>query len=126
MRSPSGNRVVHLELRTGNLACACAVFSGLLGWEAETVHAGDASYVTLAPGGPIDTGVVEDDTERGFWLPYVEVADVAALTGRAEELGLRVLLAPREGPTGWRSVIASPTAGVVALWQPKCRAPHRR
>ena len=35
------------------------------------------------------------------------------------QLGAAVLLAPREGPSGWRSVVASPEAGEVALWEPK-------
>jgi hypothetical protein len=30
-----------------------------------------------------------------------------------------VLLEAREGPTGWRSVVATPAAGEIALWQPK-------
>jgi predicted enzyme related to lactoylglutathione lyase len=32
-----------------------------------------------------------------------------------------VLLAPREGPTGWRSVVATPEGGEIAFWQPKPR-----
>jgi hypothetical protein len=30
-----------------------------------------------------------------------------------------VLLAPREGPAGWRSVLATPAGGEIALWQQK-------
>jgi hypothetical protein len=26
---------------------------------------------------------------------------------------------PREGPAGWRSVVATPAAGEIAFWQPK-------
>jgi hypothetical protein len=29
------------------------------------------------------------------------------------------LLEPREGPAGWRSVLASSDGGEIALWQPK-------
>jgi predicted enzyme related to lactoylglutathione lyase len=53
------------------------------------------------------------------WLPYVEVDCVNDATERARELGARVLLGPREGPAGWRSVIATPAAGEIALWQQK-------
>jgi predicted enzyme related to lactoylglutathione lyase len=35
----------------------------------------------------------------------------------ARELGAAVLLAPHEGPAGWRSVIATTEAGEIALWQ---------
>jgi predicted enzyme related to lactoylglutathione lyase len=52
-------------------------------------------------------------------VPYVEVDRVNRSTERASELGAVVLLEPREGPSGWRSVVSSPEAGEVALWEPK-------
>jgi hypothetical protein len=30
-----------------------------------------------------------------------------------------VLLEPREGPAGWRSVVSTPAGGEIAFWQPK-------
>jgi predicted enzyme related to lactoylglutathione lyase len=63
--------------------------------------------------------VVEGDSERSLWLPYVEVEDVRAATEGARQLGAEVPLEPREGPAGWRSVIATAAGGDVALWQPK-------
>jgi predicted enzyme related to lactoylglutathione lyase len=53
------------------------------------------------------------------WLPYVEVPEIVAATERARRLGATVLLAPREGPAGWRSVVRAPAAGELAFWQPK-------
>jgi uncharacterized protein len=111
--------VVHLELRTGNLPRACAFYTGLFGWPAETVHTAAGDYLTLALGDRLEGGVVEHDTRRPFWLPYVEVADVTEATERARLLGASVCLPPREGPAGWRSVLAAPASGTVALWQPK-------
>jgi uncharacterized protein len=113
------NPVVHLELRTGNLACACAFYARLLGWRAEPMHTDSGDYLTLALGDRIEGGVVEHETKRPFWLPYVEVADVAEVTERARLLGAEVCLAPREGPAGWRSVLAASAGGMLALWQPK-------
>jgi hypothetical protein len=34
-------------------------------------------------------------------------------------LGGVVLLEPREGPAGWRSVVATPAGGEIAFWQAK-------
>jgi predicted enzyme related to lactoylglutathione lyase len=113
------NPVVHLELRTGNLACACAFATQLFGWRAEMVHTDSGEYLTLGLGDCIEGGVVEHDTRRPFWLPYVEVADVAEATERARLLGASVCLPPREGPAGWRSILVTPASGMVALWQPK-------
>jgi predicted enzyme related to lactoylglutathione lyase len=114
-----GHHVVHLELHTGNLPRACAFFTRLFGWRAETVHVGAASYVALDLGDAIQGGVVEDDLEHPLWIPYVEVADIAEATRRARRLGATVTLGPREGPTGWRCIIGAPAP--IALWQPKQR-----
>jgi predicted enzyme related to lactoylglutathione lyase len=107
------NPVVHLELRTGNLACACAFYTRLFGWRAET---GDY----LALGDRIEGGVVEQDLQQqAFWLPYVQVEDVADAAERARLAGASVCVPPREGPAGWRSVVYAPASGMLALWQPK-------
>jgi predicted enzyme related to lactoylglutathione lyase len=111
--------VVHLELHTGNLPRALAFYTGLFGWRAEKVDIGASSYMGLDLADGIDGGVVECDAPRPLWLPYVEVADVAAATDRARRLDASVLLAPREGPVGWRSVLSAPDGGEIALWQPK-------
>ena len=113
------NPLVHLELRTNNLPRACAFYTGLFGWRSETVHTRAGNYLMLELGNGFEGGVVEHETERPFWLPYVEVGDVAEATERARLLGASVLLSPREGPAGWRSVLSVPAGGEVALWQPK-------
>jgi predicted enzyme related to lactoylglutathione lyase len=111
--------VVHLELRTPNLARACGFYTRLFGWRAETVYADAGSYLELDLAAGIGGGVVERETGRPMWLPYVEVADVGDAVDRARALGGRVALEPREGPAGWRAVVAAPAGGEIALWQPK-------
>ena len=66
-------------------------------------------------------GIVQCPTRRPVWLPYVEVDRVDEVTDRAGRLGARVLLEPREGPAGWRSVVATPEGGEIAFWQPRAR-----
>jgi predicted enzyme related to lactoylglutathione lyase len=114
--------VVHLELHTGNLPRACSYYTELFGWHAETIDARSGSYLALDLGNGIDGGVVECDTERALWLPYVEVSDLAEATQRARLLGASVLLEPREGVAGWRSVVGDRAGAEVALWQPKGKA----
>jgi predicted enzyme related to lactoylglutathione lyase len=113
--------VVHLELHTGNLSRACAFYTRLFGWRAETIEGTCGSYLALGMGDGMDGGVVECETRRPLWLPYVEVADVAQATERGRRLGATVPLEPREGPAGWRSVLAAPSGGEIALWQAKGR-----
>jgi predicted enzyme related to lactoylglutathione lyase len=119
MAKRAPNPVVHLELCTGNSACACSFYTQLFGWQAETIHAGSANYLVLDLGEGIQGGIVERELERPFWLPYVVVADVVEATERARLLGASIVLGPRAGPAGWRSILATPAAGQIALGQPK-------
>ena len=118
MRMPS-RPVVHLELHTGDLASACAFYGLVCGWRPERIRAGTGSYVSLDLGRDLGGGIVAGSAERPLWLPYVEVADVACSTERAQALGASVLLGPREGRYGWRSVVAAEAVGQIAFWQPK-------
>ena len=113
------NPVVHLELHTGDMPAAQALYEQLCGWRAERIDAGGGSYLTLGLGDGIGGGIVECRTQRPLWLPYVEVADVNEITERARRLGALVALEPREGPAGWRSVVATPAGAEIAFWQPK-------
>ena len=124
MSTRVASRIVHLELHTHDLGGARAFYSTLLGWRADEVEADGRSYLALATGGRFDGGIVECGTTRPLWLPYVEVGEIDQATARATELGATVLLGPREGPSGWRSVVTEPAAGEVALWQAKARG-HR-
>ena len=120
MRAPD-SPVVHLELHTADLAGACDFYARALGWRTELLRLGSGSYHALGLGREIEGGIVECTSSRPLWLPYVEVADLAATTDRARELGAAVLLEPREGPAGWRGVIAPEAGGELGLWQSKTR-----
>ncbi len=111
--------VVHLELHTGNLPRATGFYTRLFDWRTERIKTDSGCYQALNLGSGLDGGVVECPTERPLWLPYVEVADLEGVTEEARELGAGVLLEPREGPAGWRSVLCAPAGGEVGLWQPK-------
>jgi predicted enzyme related to lactoylglutathione lyase len=119
MPQAAANPVVHIELQTDNLARACAFYTRLLGWRTEKITVGPRSYLALELGSGMGGGVVELEVPRPLWLPYVEVSNVVEATTRSRELGASVLLEPREGPAGWRSVVEAPAGARVALWQPK-------
>jgi uncharacterized protein len=112
-------RVVHLELRTPDLAHAQCFYRRLCGWREERVETPAGSYLELELGRGFAGGIVECPARSPLWLPYVEVQDIRAMTDRAQVLGATVMLGPREGPFGWRSVVATRAGGEIALWQPK-------
>lgn len=111
--------VVHLELHTADLRGARSFYAGVCGWRHEQITVPGGSYLALEMGGALGGGIVECSARRPLWLPYVEVPDMAEATERARRLGATVVLEPREGPAGWRGVVAAPAAGELAFWQPK-------
>jgi uncharacterized protein len=111
--------LVHLELHTPDRSAASAFYATLLDWRPDLIDAPCGSYLAVELGGGLGGGIVECATRRPLWLPYVEVDRIDEQTERARQLGARVLLGPREGPAGWRSVVSKEVAGEVALWQPK-------
>jgi predicted enzyme related to lactoylglutathione lyase len=119
MEPPPTNPVVHLELHTEDVPQASSFYADLFGWRPETIRAGSASYLALAMGRGLDGGMVECSARRPLWLPYVQVSDVRRVAERAQDLGAAVTLTPREGPVGWRAVVAAEAGGEIALWQPK-------
>ena len=111
--------VVHLELHARDRAAAGAFLTELVDWQPELIESECGSYVALELGRSLGGGIVQCGTRRAMWLPYVEVDRIEEQTEQARRLGARVLLQPREGPAGWRSVVSAPQAGEIAFWQPK-------
>jgi predicted enzyme related to lactoylglutathione lyase len=119
MAAPS-RPLVHLELHTGDLQSASDFYARQVGWRPEPVDARNgSSYLSLSMGRGLGGGIVECSVQRAAWLPYVQVSDVCAATEGARQAGAEILLAPREGPAGWRSVVRTPAGGEIAFWQPK-------
>jgi predicted enzyme related to lactoylglutathione lyase len=113
------NPVIHLELHTGDLSRASAFYARACGWRSERIECAAGSYLSLQMGGELGGGIVECGTGKALWLPYVEVDELGDATERARGLGAAVLLEPREGPAGWRSVVREPSGAEIAFWQPK-------
>ena len=111
--------VVHLELHTNDLPSASDLYGELCGWHPDRVDTRHGSYLALDMGRLLGGGIVESSTSKPLWLPYVAVGDVGSATDRALSLGASLLLAPREGPAGWRSVVSTPVGGEIAFWQQK-------
>jgi predicted enzyme related to lactoylglutathione lyase len=114
-------QVVHLELHTSDREASSRFYSELLQWQTDRIHTQWGSYHALKLGSRLDGGIVECGTGSASWLPYVAVDQIEVTTDLARRLGARLLLAPREGPAGWRAVLTTPAGGEIALWQPKPR-----
>ena len=111
------SKLVHLELHTPDQVQASAFYARLLHWRPELIRTASRSYLSLELSTDVGGGIVECGTQRPVWLPYVEVGAIDAATEHARRLGSTVVLEPREGPSGWRSIVATQHGGEVALWE---------
>jgi predicted enzyme related to lactoylglutathione lyase len=111
--------IVHLELHTSDLAQARSLYGELLSWRPDPIDTESGPYLALELGDGLGGGIVQCGTQRSVWIPYVKVDEIERVTARATELGATMLLEPREGPAGWRSVVSTPAGGEIAFWQQK-------
>jgi predicted enzyme related to lactoylglutathione lyase len=115
--------IVHLELHTGDLPAARALYAAVCGWNPGP---GDGPYLPLDLGGGLTGGIVAARAAHSLWLPYVRVASVHDATARAAEVGAEVLVAPEHGRSGSRSVVSTRAGAQIAFWHPAPGVPSPR
>ena len=103
--------VVHLELHTNDLPSARDLYGELCGWAPDRVDTGHGSYLALDLGRRLGGGIVESSTpHRRCGCPTSRSATYRRPRLVRVALGATLLLAPREGPAGWRSWSPRPSA----------------
>jgi uncharacterized protein len=113
------------DLGTTEGAAAKAFYTGLLGWEAEDLGAGEDGVYTMFRRGGRDVAALYEmgAEERGqlppHWSSYVSVTDVEAVAARARELGALVVAEPFDVmDSGRMAVVRDPGGAHLHLWQP--------
>jgi predicted enzyme related to lactoylglutathione lyase len=117
------NPFVHVELSTTDVAKAKAFYGKLFDWKLEDVPMGGGmTYTMIGVGEGTGGGMMQHPVPGApsGWLAYVDVADVAAATKKAQSLGATIAKDVTEIPgIGWFSVIVDPTGAALALWKGK-------
>jgi uncharacterized protein len=117
------------DLGTTDADAAKAFYTGVFGWEAVDVPAGEAgTYIRFKLDGRDVAAMYEmPEEQRGsqtpHWSSYVSVEDVDALAPRVLELGGEVLAHPFDVmQSGRMTGLRDPTGATVYLWQPREQA----
>jgi predicted enzyme related to lactoylglutathione lyase len=117
------NPFVHIELQTKDIAKSKAFYGELFGWKLEDISmSGGSSYTMINVGEGTGGGMFQNPNPEvpPFWLAYVGVDDIQAMTAKAKALGATVAHEVMEvGDFGWLSVLVDPTGAAFALWQGK-------
>jgi predicted enzyme related to lactoylglutathione lyase len=119
MSAPGTNTVSWFEIGAPDVEAAKAFYGPLFDWS----FAPDGAYTLItAPGAAGPSGGIFGT--GGDIPPYavfvVQVADVAATAARAEELGGKVVVAPKTLDDGMAiAYLADPNGSLFALFSPK-------
>jgi hypothetical protein len=108
------------ELATRDIEQAKAFYRAAFGWEGDTNAYGDTSYTEWKLGGRTVGGMIAMNDEwpaevPAHWMVYFAVEDVDAATGRVEELGGKVAVAPNDTPAGRFAVVNDPHGAVFSI-----------
>jgi uncharacterized protein len=110
------------DLSTPDPEKASRFYSGLFGWELMKDPKDPSGYIHIKNSedfiGGIPPATHRNPNAPPHWLLYVQVADAEASTGKAGQLGAKVLMQPRkmEGVGIW-SIVADPQGAVLALFK---------
>jgi uncharacterized protein len=116
--APIAGTFFWMEYLARDPAAAANFYASTFGYERKvTDRAGTTEYVVLSRGRPRGAILPAPKPEmRPTWLPYVLVADPAALVARVRSLGGTVLLEPRpDTRKGSLAVVTDPSGAIVAL-----------
>lgn len=122
---PQG-RFVWYDLVTTDPEAAEKFYGSVIGWTITPFDTGGGKPYDMWTHGETPLGGVMELPEEAraagappHWMAYVAVADAAASTARAQELGASVHVPPTDIPTvGTFSVIADPQGATIALFTP--------
>lgn len=116
-----------VDLATTDLEGAKEFYTGLFGWEAEEIPAGEENVYMMfriegnnvAGAGSLDPQM-EAQGVPSHWMSYVKHDDVDRIVQKAVEAGGQVLFPPMDVmEEGRMTMIQDPTGAVFGTWQPR-------
>ncbi len=116
-----------IDLITPDPTAAKHFYGQLFGWEAHDMPTDqDGVYTMLTLHGKDVAGMTAMSPEQSaqhippYWMSYISVDDVQAITERAQGLGATILAPPFPVmEAGWMAVLQDPTGAAFALWEPR-------
>jgi len=113
------NPFAYAELHTQNPDAAKTFYRQLLDWRITDSETPAGVYTEIDPGEGFPAGMKKaaGAAVSSHWLPYMRVADVAASTSKAKQLGARAIQELVEIPEGRFSILVDPTGAPFGLWQ---------
>jgi uncharacterized protein len=118
------NPFVHIELMATDVGKAKEFYGKLFDWQLEDMPMPDMTYTMIRVGEGTGGGLMKNPMPNSpsMWVPYVDVADLAAATAKAKSLGATVLKDNVDVMGhGALSIVSDPTGALLGLWQQKTK-----
>ena len=114
----STHPIVHIELAADDLKTSAKFYGDIFGWKMEEMP--EMNYITFdaegGPGGGFNS-TVDEGTNPGDILIYIETADIEASLAEIEAAGGKTLRPKSEIPgIGWYALFSDPTGNRVGLY----------
>jgi uncharacterized protein YndB with AHSA1/START domain/predicted enzyme related to lactoylglutathione lyase len=109
------------ELLTSDVGAAGKFYSGLFGWK-ETPFQGPVPYTVFRIGEKGVGGMMQQQQPGTppLWLSYMSVADCDVAVAKAQKLGAKLCMPPKDIPTiGRIAVLTDPQGAPFGLYQPE-------
>jgi hypothetical protein len=127
--TPTGERFpgkfIWADLFTGDPVAAQTFYTGLFGWEATTIERSTSSgvhaYIVMRNAGDPVAGIAHrparlPDTNRGRWIGYISVPDVAKALQAGTAAGSQVLFPAKDLPKrGTQAMLIDPEGAQIGL-----------
>jgi uncharacterized protein len=110
-----GNPVVHFEVRARDADAARDFYGKLFDWSFPEAPEPGYTYVETGVEGAIPGGIGRAPSGAGHVTFFVDVDDVAAALGRAEQLGGQIVLPATSVPGTTFGLLADPEGHVVGV-----------
>jgi predicted enzyme related to lactoylglutathione lyase len=109
--------VSYIELHTTDIDKARGFYGELFGWKFESTPM-KPRYDMIQTGAAHGGGIMEEAAGSGFWLQYIDVADLEASTKKAAALGGTIVKGATDVPGQGRfAIVSDPSGATFALWQ---------
>jgi len=118
------NPFVHAELCTNDVGKAKAFYGKLFDWALEDMPMPDGTYTIVKVGEGTGGGIMKNPMPGApsFWMPYVLVDDIDAMTKKVKAQGGTVMKDKTEvKDMGWFAIITDPTGAMLGIWKTKMK-----
>ncbi|MBV9405095.1 MAG: VOC family protein [Acidobacteriaceae bacterium] len=114
------------DLNTPDIDKAKTFYQNLFGWHIDKSEGDPTGYTHIKNGeefiGGIPPAEYRNPNAPPHWMIYFLMADCAASSQKAQQLGAQTLMGPQEIPNvGRMAILQDPQSAVFALFEPKSR-----